>query len=399
MKFFIFATALAFNLFAEAKNQTAYLDPDSKIVSVFNEPGYDWQSCKQPCEAVAWPGPDAQFALTHDKPQAFNRKDRYTGESTEVKYVKVLVTYERDGVKKEKYGWIDESYLQYERAESFYQAPAKSTAKKSKCDKNETAAKTKGHAEDIARKQKEALLETKIDKDADKIEEAIGKCVRPPGDPSAKSGFDDLVKPTLQGVAAQNKSVVGENGKPISDDQVATISALARTLYGEMAGCFRRGLQYPMAVARIAVERAAETGRHGEFIKTGHSETDHPVCQVITTPSQFNNWMPQIDGEVNGAFLHTLCPPSKHGKKFWANVNPSDEELNIWKNAVRIATDATLFPTHFKGITKALDNVFFYTSGQKHLRTFQKQPPYHTKLDGRPLNNINCIQLWAKKKR
>lgn len=398
MKLFLLAIIVTFCIFAEAKNKTAYLDPDSKIVSVFNEPGFDWQSCKQPCEAVAWPGPDAQFSVTQDTPQVFKRKDRYTGETTEVKYVKVLVTYDRDGVKREKYGWIDESYLQYEKAESFYQAPSQSSAQKTNCGRKEETKKSKEHAADIARKQKEALLEAKIDKDAGKIEEAVGKCVRPSADASPKNGFDDLVKPTLRGVAAKNKSVTDENGHPISDDQVATISALARTLYGEMAGCFRRGLQYPMAVARIAVERAEETRRHGEFIKTGHSETDHPVCQVITTPSQFNNWMPRIDGDVNGAFLHTLCPPSKHGEKFWANANPSDEELNIWKNAVRIATDATMFPAHFKGITKALDNVFFYTSGQKHLRSFQKQPPYHTKLDGRPLNNINCIQLWAKKK-
>ena len=81
---------------------------------------------------------------------------------------------------------------------------------------------------------------------ADQLDQIVGECaIDNPQKPKLKSGnaYDAHVLPKLKNKPLPN--ITNEFGTPITRADLINIDALARTMYGEMANCYKHGLQYP----------------------------------------------------------------------------------------------------------------------------------------------------------
>lgn len=190
--------------------------------------------------------------------------------------------------------------------------------------------------------------------------------------------------------------LLNEKMKPMTFEDLMNIDSLARTLYGEMGKCFRKGLQYPIAAALVAVNRLDNKARFKEW--TGSSvkrkvASVPPLTRIVTTPEKFNNWKVYASGKSNGPLHHSLCPARTVNKPFWKTAKASQAEVDIWKNAVRIATEAVLFPTKFKARSPAMKNINFYTSGMGQYADYTQVFPF---VNDRPLENFDCIEMWKE---
>lgn len=212
--------------------------------------------------------------------------------------------------------------------------------------------------------------------------------------PGDRNSYDDFVLPKLQKL--QFPKVRGENGKLITRTQLIEIDALARTLYGEMSGCFnllpnKGGLQYPFAVAKVAINRGMSKERRFEFIRGTHDATKSDLAKVLTSSSQFNNWSFTQRGQLNPSLLKSLCPPQKEGNPYWKkNEMVSIEEFQIWRNSLRIATEAILFPNKFQSRTEEVTELFFTSGEGKFRQLFQTFPT----INSRKIENNSCVELW-----
>lgn len=190
--------------------------------------------------------------------------------------------------------------------------------------------------------------------------------------------------------------LVNEQMKPMTTDDLLNIDALARTIYGEMGKCFRKGLHYPIAAALVAVNRNDNKPRFREWTTTyvKRKVASLPrLTKIVTTPEKFNNWKAYQGGKVNGPLHHSLCPARTVNKPFWKSTKASQGEVDIWKNAVRIATEAVMFPSRFKARAPAMKNINFYTSGMGQYQDYLQVFPF---VNGRPLENFDCIEIWKE---
>ncbi|MES2801529.1 MAG: hypothetical protein V4654_03470 [Bdellovibrionota bacterium] len=190
--------------------------------------------------------------------------------------------------------------------------------------------------------------------------------------------------------------LLNEQLKPMTFDDLMNIDSLARTLYGEMGKCFRKGLQYPVAAALVAINRLDNKSRFKEWTSTQVKRkvaSVPPLTRIVTTPEKFNNWKVYANGKANGPLHHSLCPARAVNKPFWKSVKASQAEVDIWKNAVRIATEAVLFPKKFKSRSPAMKNINFYTSGLGQYADYTQVFPF---VNDRPLENFDCIEMWKE---
>ncbi len=186
----------------------------------------------------------------------------------------------------------------------------------------------------------------------------------------------------------------------IDVEDIVTIDALARTLYGEMGICFKHGLHYPMAVAKIALNRSrSDELAFFRFTNSAtHIQGKSKLNMIVTTPSQFQSWIPKEEVRIENksvkttAFKQTLCPPSNPNKNFYLGYKPDIDQLNIWTNAVRIATEAVLFPDKFDKRTHSITGTL-YSSGLAG-NPWDKKKVFR-KIEGRSLSLESCIQIWV----
>ncbi len=404
MKLPVLVVILLISLNAWSLEQTAYLDvEDNQIVSVFTNPGYNWKTCKKSsiCHPVGWLDNKAKIEITSAR-KKMKVEDPYTGKMETEEFVFVNFTYERTvkGViyKKSGQGWVDASYLSKTKNKTFFGEDNSNSKPGLDCppgDPNQAI---------IDVKKKMALVQKftgnqSVNAIAKSLSAVVGQCVidpaKPPSRYPAGNAFDSMVLPSLQ---SNMPKILGPEGKPVTLQQVADIDALARTLYGEMAGCYKHGLQYPMAIAKIATNRA---GAPDNIKKTflgsdaSHNDAVDDIARVVTTPSQFNVWMKyHKGGKINGSLQKALCPPSDPNKSSWQNFKPGIDEQAIWENTVRIATEAVLFPSKFELRTSEIrKNIYDYNSGSRDPWGYTRIYP---SIEGRRVDRVACMQVWKR---
>ncbi len=386
------------------------LEDDDDVLTVYSESGKNWVRCnrdtvhakKDNCVIKGWPNRDADIKIIG--PAVVKEViDPFSGQKVEEIFYQVDFKYtatSSTGTKyiKEDAGYLPESVLTAKRYTPFYSKTLKEL--QNEID-NEVCPPSKNT---VIKKPKEitelskALNSQKFIAESTTIYKSIGQCVidNPTKAPTrfpAGNIFDTMVIPEI--TSSQKLDIYREDKEQVNTDDLINIDALARTLYGEMGGCFRNGLQYPMAVARIIVNRSEAKNKHGLFIKSSHADGKPTLAKVATTPSQFNNWMKKDnESDPNGPLHHSLCPPKEINKPFWNSQKASKEDVEVWKNAVRIATEAIIYPKKFKERTSDLDGIYFYTSGMG--KFYNSKLIAGKKINDRPIDSSRCIELWTE---
>ncbi|MNK06310.1 hypothetical protein D3C87_242050 [compost metagenome] len=382
-------------------NGKAYLNmEDGQPVSVFNKPGVlHWKVCKETpgCEAVAWPDRDSEITIL-EGPVTRKVQDFHTEKTNDEQFYKVRVEYMREvsGEMRliEKTGWIDAAYVSRKKEKTFFGSVSKPKA----TDTCETPPKKNGdkdpkRVQDVVAPLKETVENNAIVTAADKVKGAVGACViKPKSDPSKYpdgNPFDKMVMPHLD--KQKVPKVLNEKGQPMTQQDLVAIDALSRTLYAEMASCYKHGLQYPMAVAKIAANRSnADPSIRNIFIRGDHRADKSDLAKVVTSRTQFSLWLKKVNGQPSHAINLALCPPADAGKTFWTGGTPGADEVNIWNNTVRIATMAVLFPNTFEKRNPEMP-YFYYTSG---MGKFYGMKQVNPSADGRRISRNSCMEVW-----
>ena len=402
---------------AEFAPYSAYIDSveEGQYITVFDKPGLNWSTCttaidkktkKEYCkEAKGWPSRDAKIKVL-SPPVKAKVFDPYTEEDVEETYVKVEFEYDRIGADNQMHhqkgeGFIELAYLSRSARNPFFGAQSIKPAEKDKCKETSSAngateqKKIKKDTERLAKLVDELSIEQK----AKTLSSIVGQCVinpptKKPEYDGSKNVYDHFVLSKLKKV--QPPQLMTESGKPMSKEQLIEVDAMARTLYGEMAKCYKYGLQYPMAVARI-INNRKESGRDREFIKPPHDEGKPKAARVATTPSQFSMWHQTVKGKKNNPLHHGLCPPQKSGAPFWRSKAAPKQENDIWMNTVRIATEAVLYPEQFKKRTQQLKQLH-YSSGMANNPTpwMKKMSHVNPVIEGRPIDKNSCLEIWQE---
>ena len=410
----IFCFSLSAVAQSKFQPQTAYLgnlEDDDDIITVFNTPTATWKNCtkktdnngREYCEeAVGWLDKNAAVKIIGPD-EKHKVIDPFTEKEVNETFVKVWFRYSRqvtgaDGktktIVKEDVGYLPKYALTVKKQEAVYATSIKKGPDED-CPPGKTPDKKSiSMGEQIAKVAKNQSVVSA----ADEISKVVGKCLvspptsRPKNLPNSNV-YDSWVVPKIKQQAVPK--LKNEQNKAMTQADLINIDALARTLYGEMGGCFKKGLQYPMAVARVAINRLDNENKWEEFTGTNVKRTNQPIpklAKLLTTPEKFNNWT----GKTNNGPLHqSLCPPSQAGKPYWNENAASKEEAAIWKNAVRIATEAVLYPNQFKARSPGMKNVHFYTSG---MGKFMNSKRVTASIDGRSLANTDCVELWTDPK-
>ncbi len=416
LSFFLISYALnGFGQKSEFQSYPAYIDSveEGQNITVFNKPGINWSTCTsqfdrltkaQKCkEAVGWPSRDAKIKVI-SPPVKAKVFDPYTDQEVEENYVEVEFDYSRTGKDGKVHhqkgkGFIELAYLSRSVRNPFYGAQS-TGAKQPDCDENKNPqAKLKELSKQLTPLAK-SIENLSISKKADEISKIVGFC---PLDPSTKtptySGkqnvYDHFVLPALTKKPVPKLRM--ENGETMTQAQLIEIDSMARTLYGEMAGCYKHGLQYPLAVAKI-IQNRKNSNRDREFIKPPQAPGKPKIAQVATTPSQFSMWHTSIAGKNNNPLRHGLCPPQKPGEPFWRSKSTPKQENDIWINTVRIATEAVLHPKEFERRTKEIKG-FHYSSGMANRPNawMKKMNQANPSVQGRKIERDACVEIWMEK--
>lgn len=219
---------------------------------------------------------------------------------------------------------------------------------------------------------------TEIDSHVEELKNVIGKCSE--AKPQTLQPYDELLLGKLP-----------TKTKNFTHQELIQIDSLARTLYGEMQGCYRFGLHYPMAVARIVLNRANEIVkkpyRESEFIKGEHNTQKPSVAKIVTSPSQFKVWQTEQNLE------QILCPPTSPSKYWKKGAKPTPDDLAIWTNTLKIAIEAIKYPATFRVRTGEDDfPILFYTSNRDSFYDM-------IKVEKRMLNREfkdKCLNFWVE---
>ncbi len=327
---FIFFGFYVFGQKSEFQPYPAYIDSveDGQYLTVFNKPGMNWSTCTilidkvtkaEKCkEAVGWPSRDAKIKVISPpvKAKVFNP---YREEDVEENYVKVEFEYTRTGKDGKEHhqkgeGYIELSYLSRSVRNPFYGAQSGSV-KQPDCDKNKNP---QSQLKDLSKKiapLAKSIENLSLAQKADELSKVVGFCplnpaTKKPSYTGKDNVYDHYVLPGLK--KKPLPKVKSESGEAMTQAQLIEIDSLARTLYGEMAQCYKHGLQYPLAVAKI-IQNRKNSKRDREFIDPPHSPGKPKAAQVATTPSQFSMWHRTIAGKKNNPLHHGLCPPQKPG--------------------------------------------------------------------------------------
>lgn len=411
---FLFLSFNGFGQKSEFQPYSAFIDSveDGQYLTVFNKPGMNWSTCTiqfdkvtkaEKCkEAVGWPSRDAKIKVISPpvKAKVFNP---YIEEEVEENYVKVEFEYTRTGKDGKEHhqkgeGYIELAYLSRSVRNPFYGAQNSAT-KQPDCDKNKNPqAQLKDLSKQIAPLAK-SIENLSISKKAEEISKVVGFCplnpaTKKPAYTGKENVYDHFILPGLK--KKRLPQVKTEKGEAMTQAQLIEIDSMARTLYGEMAQCYKHGLQYPLAVAKI-IQNRKNSNRDREFIKPPQAIGKPKTAQVATTPSQFSMWHKIIAGKKNNPLHHGLCPPQKPGQPFWRSKSTPKQENDIWVNTVRIATEAVLHPKEFERRTTEITG-FHYSSGMSDRPNawMKKMQQVNPSIQGRKIERDACLEIWME---
>lgn len=254
------------------------------------------------------------------------------------------------------------------RKEGFYTKPKPVQTEASQCEGG-ICGQTEGPKEDLVLPAHYNLGD-QIKGLAEIFEERLTHCGQRPSGSGRKSLkrnkktstpiYDQEVLPTLTQLfnkLAPPKPKCGS--EELSFSEAISIDSMARTLLGEMGvpHCMDN-VEYPMAVARVILNRADQGG--SKFISKNriHAEQKTQVSKVSTDSTQFHNWL------TRGALEKSLCPsPSRTSHR-----EPQRNYLQSqWRTALRVAIDAVCYGDSFRKKTSDLEDVFFFTSGRARI--------------------------------
>lgn len=435
------------------KDQRRYLDLEEPedVAHIFNQPGFNWKSCRDDkstdprkrCRSVGWPTAFSRLYQVNEPPRKITVVDEFTGETVEKEFVKVKFCYygtynrvddfevDENGklkvIPKDKYllqngeGYIDSDWLKpaettpvYGRKEAKPPAPPPAPKPKSEpCPPENETEKLKDAARGIEEK---ALSDLEQFRNlADRLSKIVGQCSpMKPDDlaklPNGTNIYDRAVLPMLAepggspgqprllpGIAERLKDLKTANGKQITGKQLIEIDSLARAMFAEMGVCFKQGLQYPMAVAKSILNRAEDfesLPSYGRQFVTGHHDSRKPaVAKVSTSPTQYSFWLTKIGGRKNTISLrHGVCPVSPEEKSKGPAKSPYE---NMWRDSVRIATEAVLYPKSFAGRTRDMKYRHYTSNMVPHwAKNGKMRRVTGLKIDGRPVDSGRCMMVW-----
>lgn len=375
-----------------ANEQPAFLkvEKGDPLVSVFTQPGLNWKNCKKDAngdciDGIGWLDKDAKVWIVGD-PVKRIVTDPFTGKDVEEEYYPVKFEYSRkvgDTIySKEKgpIGYVDAAYLGFEKQTPILAAE--------EIVNPFCGLKSADHGLENA---KNAIEEKCKEETSDIIKSKIGQCISTSGDSKKSNLYDDVILKEL--VKVKPAGLSAEGGRPVTNSDLVAIDSLARTMYGEMASCYKHGLEYPMAVARIALNRAENKKLSKLFIRGKHHPSKLPMAKVVTSPTQFNVWLRKLNSDANPSKEMALCPPRNPAQKMKDGRKPSPQELSIWNHTVRIATEAVLFPEDFKKKTEGLADIYYYTSGMGKFYDMELQ---NRSIAGRKISRTGCVELWKE---
>ncbi len=309
--------------------------------------------------------------------------DPFSGKEVEEEYYPVKFEYTRKVGDKEyskfkgPIGYVDAAYLGFEKQAPLLQAEEvinPSCGLKSNSQGLENA---KNFIEDQCKEDTANIIKSKI-----------GQCFSMASDTKKTNLYDDVILKTIQDVKPDG--LKAEDGRPVTNADLVAIDSLARTMYGEMASCYKHGLEYPMAVARIALNRI---DNEKLFVRGQHNQSKLPIAKVATSPTQFNVWLRKLNGDSNPSKEMALCPPRSPSQKLLNGRKPYAQELSIWNHTVRIATEAVLFPKGFKKKTEGVKDIYYYTSGMGKFYGMELQ---NRSIAGRKISKSSCVELWKE---
>lgn len=386
------------------ENQQVYLDLEAgQYATIYNAPGLNYLNCteEQKCNetnGLAWPTRQEKLIFTgHTTTKKVQINSE--GEMGWVEFAQVKFNFVADSqygpIPRQGDGWIATDRLRLKKYKPVFKKELAKPASDC-CTKKEK--KAQEEIERISDKVSNSFHEN-IDNIVSQLKGKVGNCALPI-DSAKKSRdvpYDRQVLPGLlkeKWPRVEKESVDGKKTMATTQDFIA-IDAVARTLYGEMAQCHRKGLQYPMAVARVIQNRAslieAKPVKKQEFCGYSHSKEKDNLAQVATQPIMFSTW--NKDQNIK----HPLCPPSDAQKPFYTGRKPPVQEVAIWNDMVRIATEMVLFPENYKKnrtpqIKQAMHYVSYVNGQEVKIRNFQPFDEIFS-IEGRKIANKNCLVM------
>lgn len=389
---------------------------DRTRMTLYDEPGFDYLECKaqsnQNCQnhAKAWPDSQSTVRLLHTNGQPIARTlelENYYGEKENRTYYQVEVDYGvrgSDGTTRYNTSrvWVEEKYLidhsrpsdtEVEKASAALEGrlnPQKDTCPdgissgaSSRDERRNTQA-----LQDIS----EHLQSTELQREkqiANLIGSHVGHCgfnpplEQNPGWNLDSTIYDQAVLPKINSQGLPQDQLQRLVGRRVTRDDLINIDVLARTIYSEMGKCFENGVEYPMAIAKVALNRADFLERNGfsscwskgrnfqdpfNVSDTTGGGNRPTLSRVLTAKDQFSVWNPRDKGTFNKAGLQqALCPPASHQNYYWKTTSNGHRartppfEREIWAKTLEISIQAVLFPERFKERTRGVPD-FFYTS-------------------------------------
>ncbi|RYZ82956.1 MAG: hypothetical protein EOP04_20960 [Proteobacteria bacterium] len=389
-----------------AKPQKAYLDfEDGRPETLTSIPGRDWRTCllDKNCEAAGWPDRDSEVNVLTE-PTSVKYYDHRAQKIVSDNFVQISTVYVRRAKKDSCYkgalvrfsrtGWVLAGRIQKEKLSAFF--PEKITNGKPPICRDD---RTQKNLKDLSNVTKH--LE-KINDIAAEVSKVTGQCIDIPNSPGAFKAGNVYDKYFLEKIMAQTPPKVRkDNGELMTPRDLVDIDAMARSIYGEMAGCFKKGLQYPMTVGKIIENRGRtcipgdaneNKGKCSLFVQGDHDSRKSPLAKVVTSKRQFNVWMPNHGDKMNPSLKMAACPPSSADRNFYRGKKPPREELEIWEDAIRIATQAVVNPERYRDRTKDVSG-FFYTSGMGKFYNMKQTNPI---IEKRKVDNDACLEVWME---
>lgn len=399
--------------------QKVYIDPDVDFAVISSKPGMTWQECFLNSHLCVNPSPDAPLERLLDTPIVEREEiDPGSGEVIKVKYMKVRYQYEESGKKKTTEGWIETSVLREKELQPLYRksTPSKVTAlknvqKEEPCEPKSLQPKNQKQVEAVARASiAEADPLKQLENATERLAGIVGQCpLNPPHQKKleawkGKNIYDQEALPLLdqRQNAAEGLFKFSKDGKsmvPASFDDVVNIDTLARTIYSEMNGCFKVGLQYPMAAAKVALNREelVDAGNGYPHFYAPPQRVGKPtLSKVLTAPSQFSVW--NLSGAKNPrdqTVLRALCPAKEGSRNNWSGIAPNPADVAAWNQALKIATEAILFRPRFKAKANEVTQ-FYYTSKRTEYDGRKRAHPAPV-IVGRKVESFDCMYLWEGK--
>jgi hypothetical protein len=383
-------------------SKTGYIDlPDNEVTTIYSEPGKTWTDCQRNKVCMAWPHNQSELTIVESRMMEII--DPYTRQPRWQNFYRVKYRYQPRGhnVIKQGEGWISSAFVSTTPVRVPVPPPpppAPAPANKNALCPSTQKPGVQSSLVEIAILQR-PINEHAIDAVAQAIAPHAGKCLLQPPNltpdfPNSSSPFDEIMMPHYKALTVPNVSL--PNGSRLSREQLMSIDALARTIYGEMASCWGRGAHYLTSVAAIVRNRTElVTNQHPRrelFVRRPSSEKPTMV-QVISDPKQFSAWNPRIGENPNHSLRHVMCPPANESQPHWTGHRPGKMEQDIWKRSIRIATEAVIDSQGFKNRTPQI-NQYYYTSGLgKFMSGFTRVIP---SVEGMRLSRASCIEIWQR---